>query len=220
MSYFCYTLNSWFCVLSQLLSHKKKRHSSQIKNNCLINSKWQLTSWEFRTQITKLHHQVVKCKVAHCTLYCSGFLKCFFLLLSVLKLRGFCFPICPFSGLSLHSLFALDSSIRPTSLLLSIPFSILHFVAFISSCFHFGEEGIHTEELETDLGKIFTIWCLKQKLCRRFLLGKMTSYDPAIFEDWSSLKCCTKCGNMISSVHIIWSPSFWILSTGRGGEIF
>lgn len=62
------------------------------------------------------------------------------------KLR--CFPICIslyfFTGSRfLHS--------RPTSPLLFIP-SLL---CVSPSRFHFGEEGIHTEELEADLGESF-----------------------------------------------------------------
>lgn len=62
------------------------------------------------------------------------------------KLR--CFPICISlyfftCSLSLHP--------RPASPLLFIP-SLL---CVSSSRFHFGEEGIHTEELEADLGESF-----------------------------------------------------------------
>lgn len=34
------------------------------------------------------------------------------------------------------------------------PFSVLHIIFFVSSCFlHLGEEGVHTEDLESDLGR-------------------------------------------------------------------
>lgn len=122
---------------------------------------------------------------------------CFILLISVLKLR--CFPLC----LSLDCHFLLYLLFIPPSLThLSsathplFSSSFFH-VFFVSSCFHLGEEGIHTEELETDLGKIFCV--LKQKL---------------------SPECWTKCGHMISSVHIAGNPSFWILWAGCGEVIF
>lgn len=82
----------------------------------------------------------------------------FILLILLLKLR--CVPLC--LSLDSLSLFALYSFISDPSLLcypsLFLFFILLFFVVFfVSSCFHLGEEGIHTEELETDLGNIFVL---------------------------------------------------------------
>lgn len=112
---------------------------------------------ELRTQIAKLHHQVVSLKVAHCiSLQFSLISCCFSLVILLLKLR--CVPLC--ISLDSLSLFALYSFISDPSLLCypsPFLFYILLCFFFVSSCFHLGEEGIHTEELETDLGNIFVL---------------------------------------------------------------
>lgn len=104
----------------------------QIHMKCLVNSKWQLTASEFRTQIAKLHHQVVECKVAHCTsLHCSFFFLvfscCFILLISVLKLR--CFPLCLSLDCHFFLYFALYFTIPDPSLLCH-PSHFLFFILF------------------------------------------------------------------------------------------
>ena len=101
----------------------------------------------FKTQITKLHHQVVKCT------------ELFFSLLMLfypvnVSFETKVFPFLPLSGPFFLSLFyATLLHLQTCICFATIPFSILHFVFF---CFRLGEEGIHTEELETDLGKIFS----------------------------------------------------------------
>lgn len=77
------------------------------------------------------------------------------------------FPYLPFSP-NCHPilyLLLISSISDPPLLCYPSPSSALHLVFFVSFCFQLGEEGIHTEEQEADLGKTARfLFCLKQSV--------------------------------------------------------
>ena len=142
------TVYSWFSFLAQLASLKKLTNHSHIHVKVCSSH----DSSHFKTQIAKLHHHVVEIQSGMLRL--STLLRCV-LDVVVVSFETKVFPYLPFSPNFHFILYLLLISSIPDPPLLCYPpsSSALHLVFFVSSCFQLGEDLIHAEEQEADLGK-------------------------------------------------------------------